>query len=239
MEIIPAIDLRAGRCVRLVQGDYGKETVFSDDPVEMARHWEEQGAPRLHVVDLDGAREGQPRNLSVVADICAAVAIPVQLGGGIRDELIASRALDLGVQRVIIGTAALDRAVARRLAASLGESLVAGIDARDGMLAVRGWLEATRRKATDLARDLVALGFRWIVYTDIASDGMLKGANVPAMREMIAAVPEARVIASGGVTTVEDVRKLKEAGAAGAIIGMALYTGRLSLQDALEAAASG
>jgi phosphoribosylformimino-5-aminoimidazole carboxamide ribotide isomerase len=239
MEIIPAIDLRAGRCVRLVQGDYGKETVFSDDPVEMARHWEEQGAPRLHVVDLDGAREGQPRNLSVVADICAAVAIPVQLGGGIRDELTASRALDLGVQRVIIGTAALDRAVARRLAASLGESLVAGIDARDGMVAVRGWIEATRRKATDMARDLVALGFRWIVYTDIASDGMLKGANVPAMREMIAAVPEARVIASGGVTTVEDVRRLKKAGAAGVIIGMALYTGRLSLQDALEAAASG
>jgi len=239
MEIIPAIDLRAGQCVRLVQGDYGKETVFSEDPVEMARHWEEQGAPRLHVVDLDGAREGQPRNLSVVADICGAVAIPVQLGGGIRDKLTASRALDMGVQRVIIGTAALDRAVARRLAASLGESLVAGIDARDGMVAVRGWREATQTKAVHLARDLVALGFRWIVYTDIASDGTLKGANLPAMREMIKAVPDARVIASGGVTTVEDVRRLKQAGAAGAIIGMALYTGRLSLQEALEAAASG
>jgi phosphoribosylformimino-5-aminoimidazole carboxamide ribotide isomerase len=239
MEIIPAIDLRAGQCVRLVQGDYRKETVFSDDPVEMARHWEEQGAPRLHIVDLDGAREGQPRNLSVVADICAAIAIPVQLGGGIRDELTARKALDLGVQRVIIGTAALERDVARRLAASLGESLVAGIDARDRMVAVRGWVEATQTKATDLARDLVASGFRWIVYTDIASDGMLKGANVPAMREMINAVPDARVIASGGITTVDDVGRLKEAGAAGAVIGMALYSGRLSLKDALEAAAGG
>jgi phosphoribosylformimino-5-aminoimidazole carboxamide ribotide isomerase len=236
MEIIPAIDFRAGRCVRLVQGDYRKETVFSDDPVEMARHWEEQGAPRLHIVDLDGAREGQPRNLSVVADICAAIAIPVQLGGGIRDELTARKALDLGVQRVIIGTAALDRDVARRLAASLGESLVAGIDARDGMVAVRGWVEATQTKAVDLARALVAVGFRWIVYTDIARDGTLKGANLPAMREMIKAVPEASVIASGGVTTAADVRKLKEAGAAAAIIGMALYTGRLSLNDALKAA---
>jgi phosphoribosylformimino-5-aminoimidazole carboxamide ribotide isomerase len=172
----------------------------------------------------------------VVADICAAVAIPVQLGGGIRDGATASRALDLGVQRVIIGTAALEREVARRLAASLGESVVAGIDARDGLVAIRGWLEATRRKATDLARDLVAVGFRWIVFTDIKSDGTLKGANVAAMREMIRAVPEARVIASGGVTTVDDVRMLKEAGAAGAIIGMALYSGKLTLREASEAA---
>ena len=237
MEIIAAIDLRGGRCVRLAQGDYAKETVFSDDPVEVAQRWEAQGAPRLHVVDLDGAREGRPRSLSVVADICAAVSIPVQLGGGIRDELTASRALDVGVQRVVVGTAALDREVARRLASALGDSLVAGIDARDGMVAVRGWLEQTRTKATDLARDLVALGIRCIVYTDIASDGMLKGANVTAMRAMIEEVPEAQLIASGGVTTVDDIHKLKEAGAAGAIIGMALYSGRLTLKDALEAAA--
>jgi len=234
MEVIPAIDLRGGRCVRLLQGDYDRETVFSDDPVEMARHWEEQGAPRLHVVDLDGAREGQPRNLSVVADICEAVGIPVQLGGGIRDELGARRALDLGVQRVIIGTAALNHAVAQALASELGESLVVGIDAKDGMVAVRGWLEATHTKAVNLARELVGLGVRWIVFTDIESDGMLKGANIAAMQEMIERVPEAHVIASGGVTTVADVRRLKEAGAAGAIIGMALYTGTLSLREALE-----
>jgi len=236
MEIIPAIDLRGGRCVRLVQGDYARETVFSDDPVEVARHWEEEGAPRLHVVDLDGARDGRPANLSAISEICEAVSIPVELGGGIRDELTACRALDLGVQRVIIGTAALDPRKAERLASALGESVVAGVDAKDGLVAVRGWLETTGTKATELARQLVSLGFRWLVYTDIARDGMLRGANVPAMREMVKAVPQARVIASGGVTTVDDVRKLKEAGAAGAIIGMALYSGRLTLKEALEAA---
>jgi len=236
MEIIPAIDLRAGRCVRLVQGDYRRQTVFSDDPVATACHWEQQGAPRLHVVDLDGAREGEPHDLSVVADICGAVAIPVQLGGGIRNELAARKALDIGVQRVILGTAALDRELARGLAAALGDSLVAGIDARDGLVAVRGWLEQTATKATDLARDLVALGIRCIVYTDIASDGMLRGANVPAMRAMVAAVPEAQVIASGGVTTTDDIRNLRDAGAAGAIIGMALYTARLTLKEALQEA---
>ncbi|MFB3880349.1 MAG: 1-(5-phosphoribosyl)-5-[(5-phosphoribosylamino)methylideneamino]imidazole-4-carboxamide isomerase [Armatimonadota bacterium] len=236
MEIIPAIDLRGGRCVRLLQGDYAKETVFSEDPGEMARHWEEEGAPRLHVVDLDGAREGKPANLAVIGEICEAVAIPVQLGGGIRDELTARRALDLGVQRVIIGTAALDPLKAEALAASLGDSVVAGIDAKGGMVAVRGWLEVTHTKATELARRLISAGFRWLVYTDIARDGMLQGANVPAMRAMIEAVPEAHVIASGGITTAEDVRKLKQAGAAGAIIGMALYSRRLTLKEALEAA---
>lgn len=235
MEIIPAIDLRGGRCVRLRQGDYQQETIFSDDPVEMARSWVEQGATKLHVVDLDGAREGKPLNFSVVADICAAVPVPVQLGGGIRDEVAARHALDLGVQRVIIGTGALDRALVGELITELGESLAVGIDARDGMVAVRGWLETTALKAVVLARRLAGLGVKWFVYTDIASDGMLKGANVAAMREMIAAVPEASVIASGGVTTVDDIRALKAAGAAGAIVGTALYTGRLNLKDALRA----
>jgi phosphoribosylformimino-5-aminoimidazole carboxamide ribotide isomerase len=236
MEIIPAIDLRGGRCVRLMQGRYDRETVFSDSPVEMARYWEELGAPRLHVVDLDGARAGKPKNLPVVAEICAAVGIPVELGGGIRDELTARRALDVGVQRVIIGTAALDHKKAEKLASELGESVVAGIDVRGGMVAVRGWLDKTDIKAVDLAREMVALGIRWIVYTDIASDGMLRGADVPAMRKLIAAVPKAKIIASGGVTTVKDVRNLRKAGAAGAIIGMALYSGALTLKDALEAA---
>ncbi len=237
MEIIPAIDLRGGQCVRLTQGQYDKETVFSNDPVETARRWEEQGAPRLHIVDLDGAREGHPQNLSVVADICDVVAIPIELGGGIRDHATASRALDLGVQRVIVGTAVLDLETARHLLTAIGEeSLVAGIDAKDGMVAVRGWLEQTRTKATDLAAELVRLGFHQIVYTDISSDGMLKGANVAAMREMIHVVPKAKVIASGGVTTIEDIWKLRQAGAAGAIVGMALYSGRLTLKDALEAA---
>ncbi len=236
MEIVPAIDIRGGKCVRLLQGDYARETVFADDPAAMAQHWHSQGAPRLHVVDLDGARDGEPRNLDAVAAIVTAVRIPVELGGGIRTRQAARWALAIGVDRVIIGTAALDREVAGSMAAALGSSLAAGIDARDGVVAVRGWLESTEIKAVELARDLVRLGIHTIVYTDIASDGMQQGANVPAMREMVQAVPNASVIASGGISTVEDVRALHGVGCAGAVIGMALYTGKLGLQEAMEAA---
>jgi phosphoribosylformimino-5-aminoimidazole carboxamide ribotide isomerase len=236
MEIIPAIDLRGGKCVRLLQGDYDRQTVFSDDPPAMARHWESLGAPRLHVVDLDGAKEGAPRNLGVVRDICSALAIPVQLGGGIRDVATACQGLDAGVDRVIVGTAALDPDAAAQFVRALGDRVVAGIDARDGLVAVRGWLDTTEIRAIDLARELVALGMRSIVFTDITSDGMLTGANVPAMREMVECVPQVRIIASGGVSSVEDIRALKDAGAAAAIIGMALYTGKLKLEDALKAA---
>jgi phosphoribosylformimino-5-aminoimidazole carboxamide ribotide isomerase len=235
MEIIPAIDLRGGRCVQLVQGRYDRETVFSDDPVATARRWEEQGAPRLHVVDLDGAREGEPKNLAVVGEIARAVSIPVQLGGGIRDEVTARRALGLGVQRVIIGTAALDPAAARTMIDAMGESVAAGIDARDGRVAVRGWLDTTEMRALDLARQLVGLGIRWIIFTDIKRDGMLTGPNVTALREMVQGV-EASIIASGGIATADDIRAVRDAGASGAIIGTALYAGRLTLQDALEAA---
>ena len=237
MEVIPAIDLRGGRCVRLVQGDYERETVFSDDPVATARLWVGQGAPRLHVVDLDGAREGEPRNLSVVKAICKAVDVPVQLGGGIRSTAIAKRALKAGVQRVILGTSALDPAVAEEMAKALGESLIAGIDARDGKVAVRGWLDTTELEAVDLARRLVALGLRWVVFTDIGADGMLAGPNLPALREMVEGV-DASIIASGGISSVDDVRAVRAAGAAGAIIGKALYAGRLTVKDALEAGCS-
>lgn len=235
MEIIPAIDLRGGKCVRLVQGRYDRETVFSDDPVEMARRWEREGARRLHIVDLDGAREGQPRNLAVVEGIARAVEIPVQLGGGIRSEETARQALAAGVQRVIIGTAALERASARRMADALGEALAAGIDARDGRVAVRGWVEMSEVKAVDLAREMAGLGIRWIVFTDIGQDGMLAGPNTSALRELVKA-SRASIIASGGISSAADIRAVKEAGAAGAIIGTALYTGRLSLKEALEAA---
>jgi len=236
MDILPAIDLRGGKCVRLIQGDYDRETVFGNEPAAMARHWESLGAKHLHVVDLEGAKDGEPRQLDTVAAIVRAVSIPVELGGGIRTEAAARHALDLGVSRVIIGTAALNLETASNLAAFLGQHLVAGIDARDGMVAVRGWLETTEISAVALAKELVSLGLTWIVYTDIATDGMLQGANVAAMREMVETVPEAKVIASGGVSSVEDVRTLRDAGCAGAIIGMALYTGKLKLEDALEAA---
>ncbi len=236
MEILPAIDLRGGKCVRLVQGDYAKETVFGDDPAAMAKHWESLGATRLHVVDLEGAKAGESRQLETVAAVVRAVHIPVEVGGGMRTANAAKRVLSLGADRVIMGTAALDREVAATCVHALGEHFVAGIDARGGKVAVRGWVDSTEWRATALARELVALGARWIVYTDIATDGMLQGANVAAMREMVQAVPQAKVIASGGVTTTHDVRALKDAGAAGAIIGMALYTGKLKLEDALRAA---
>jgi phosphoribosylformimino-5-aminoimidazole carboxamide ribotide isomerase len=234
MEILPAIDLRGGKCVRLLQGDYDRETVFSDDPPAMARHWESLGAPRLHVVDLDGAKEGAPRNLDVVRDICSAVSIPVQLGGGMRDVAIARQALDAGVDRVIVGTAALDPDAAGEFVRALGDRVVAGIDARDGFVAVRGWLDTTEIRAIDLAKKLVALGMRWIVFTDIQSDGMLEGTNIPALKEMVESVA-ASVIASGGITTIDDLRAARDAGAAGAIVGRALYTGSLDLKEALDA----
>jgi len=235
VEILPAIDLRGGKCVRLIRGDYDRETVFSDDPPAMARHWESLGATRLHVVDLDGAKEGAPRNLDVVRDICAAVSIPVQLGGGMRDVAIARQALEAEVDRVIVGTAALDPDAAAEFVRALGDRAVAGIDARDGFVAVRGWLDTTEIRAIDLAKKVVALGFRWIVFTDIQSDGMLEGTNISALKEMVESV-DASVIAAGGITTIDDLRAARDAGAAGAIVGRALYTGKLKLEDALKAA---
>jgi phosphoribosylformimino-5-aminoimidazole carboxamide ribotide isomerase len=234
MEIIPAIDIRGGKCVRLIQGDYAREMVFGDDPVAMAKHWEECGATRLHVVDLDGAREGEPRNLEVVERIAGAVRMPVELGGGIRTEEMARRALAAGVDRVIVGTAALDKAAALRFAEALGDARVVGIDARDGRVAVRGWLDTSDIRAVDLGREMAALGVKWIVFTDIGSDGMLQGPNLCALQEMVSGV-DADIIASGGVSSLDDIKAVRDAGAAGAIIGMALYSGRISLQDAMEA----
>jgi len=234
MEIIPAIDLRGGRCVRLLQGDYNRETVFSDDPPAMAKHWESLGACRLHVIDLDGAREGAPRNLEVVRSICGAVSIPVQLGGGMRDVEMARTALDAGVDRIIVGTAALDPEAARNFIDEIGQKIVAGIDARDGLVAVDGWLDTTEIGALNLARKLVGIGYQTVVFTDIATDGMLKGPNIPALKEMVEAVP-ASVIASGGISTIDDLRAVRSAGATGAIVGRAIYTGDLNLQKAIEA----
>ncbi len=234
MEIIPAIDIRGGKCVRLIQGDYAREMVFGDDPVAMAKHWDEHGATRLHVVDLDGAREGEPRNLEVVERIAGAVRMPVELGGGIRTEEMARRALAAGVDRVIVGTAALDKAAALRFAEALGDALVVGIDARDGRVAVRGWLETSDIRAVDLGREMAALGVKWIVFTDIGSDGMLQGPNLCALQEMVSGV-DADIIASGGVSSLDDIKAVRDAGAAAAIIGRALYEGRLNLEEAMEA----
>ncbi len=236
MQIWPAIDLRGGKCVRLVQGDYRRELVFGEDPPAMAKTLVEQGAECLHLVDLDGARDGQPANLDSIRAILAAVDVPCELGGGIRDEATIVRLLELGLSRLVIGTKALRepdwfRVVARRFPGKL----VLGIDARDGRVATDGWLETSSMPAVDLARQFDDERLAAIIYTDITKDGMLEGPNVAAMREMQQST-RLPVIASGGVTTADDVARLAAAGLAGCIIGRALYEGKLTLAEALHAA---
>lgn len=236
MQIWPAIDLRGGKCVRLRQGDFAQETVFGDDPAAMARHWVEQGAMCLHLVDLDGARDGYPANLESIRAILAAVDVPCELGGGIRTAEAVAELLSLGLDRLVLGTRALSEPDwFRQLCRQFPGKLVLGIDARDGKVATDGWLSTSQVSAIELARQFDGEPLAALVYTDIAQDGMLAGPNFAAMAEMQAAVPVG-VVASGGVTTAEDVRELARRGLAGAIVGRALYEGRLSLAEALAAA---
>jgi phosphoribosylformimino-5-aminoimidazole carboxamide ribotide isomerase len=236
-EILPAIDLRGGRCVRLLQGDYARETIFSDDPAAMARRWAAAGARRLHIVDLDGARTGRPENLAVVRAIAAAVPLPVQLGGGIRDRHAVLAALESGVERVILGTALVngDPAATNALLQEFGERIVVGVDAREGRVAIQGWTESTDRDAVELARELQARSARRLVYTDITSDGTMTGPNLDGVRRMVEAL-SIPVIAAGGVSSADDVRRLAELeplGLEGVIIGKALYTGDVRLEELL------
>lgn len=230
------MDLRGGRCVRLQQGDYQRETVFGDDPAAMARHWVAQGAECLHLVDLDGARGGKLVNLASIQAVVQAVSVPCQLGGGVRDEASLQRVLELGLSRVVIGTLAVRQPERfQAMAASYPGRLVLGIDAREGKVATAGWREAEAIDAIELARRCQELPLAAIVYTDIDRDGMLAGPNVPAMQAMKRA-SRLPVIASGGVRSVDDVRRLAAAGLDGCIVGRALYEGRLALPDALQAA---
>jgi phosphoribosylformimino-5-aminoimidazole carboxamide ribotide isomerase len=235
MQIWPAIDLRGGKCVRLRQGDYARETVYGDDPAEMACKFVADGAQFLHLVDLDGAKDGASANLNAVQAILAAVNIPCELGGGIRDEGAIEQLLALGLARLVVGTRALKepdwfRAVAKQFPGKLA----LGIDAKSGRVATDGWLETSDVAAVALARDLSAVPLAAIIYTDISRDGMLQGPNLAAMAEMKAAVSVA-VIASGGVTTAKDVADLARIGMDGCIIGRALYEGTITLQEALAA----
>ena len=235
MEVIPAIDLRDGCCVRLTQGDYARETVFSDDPVEMARRWAGEGATRIHVVDLDGARDGRPINDDVVRRIIDAVEPPVQVAGGVRTLDAVQAWLDTGADRVILGTAAVrDPEMAAEASRRHGGRIVVSIDAREGVVAVEGWREETELQAESFLQTLAALGVPRFVYTDINHDAMLDSPNYEMIETMVGAT-ERPVIAAGGVAKVEHLTRLSELGVEGAIVGLALYDGRMDLGEAIAA----
>jgi len=241
MEIIPAIDLRAGKVVRLVQGDPARETRYGDDPPAIAAEWERQGARRLHVVDLDGALGGSPANLAALGAILRRIRIPVEVGGGLRSLDAVRAILDLGAAVAVLGTAGIrDPRFLEATCAAFPARVALGLDARGGMLAVAGWKEATSVRATDVARRASDLPLHAIIYTDIQRDGMLEGPNLAELAAL-AAVTRIPVIASGGISSTEDVRALQALepkGVTGAIIGKALYDGRLTLEAALAAGRS-
>jgi phosphoribosylformimino-5-aminoimidazole carboxamide ribotide isomerase len=239
MLILPAIDLRGGKCVRLRQGDYRQETVFGDDPVAMARRWVSEGARALHLVDLDGAKEGKPVNGPVIRRIVESIDVPCQVGGGLRTEGAIESTLEIGVARVVLGTRALqDPAWVRQMAQTYPNRIVVGLDAREGKVATHGWLETSEASALDMAREFANWPLYAIVYTDIARDGMLEGPNVEGLAALAEAVP-LPVIASGGVTTLDNVRELMARRVFGCIIGRALYEGKIDLSAVLELVSSG
>ena len=236
MQVIPAIDLRGGRCVRLRQGDYDQETVFGDDPAAMAAHWESGGAGRIHLVDLDGAKAGRPVNVDAVRAILARVKVPCQLGGGVRDEATIATWLDAGLERVIVGTQALkDPSWFRAMAGKYPGKLVLGLDAKDGRVATEGWLDVSSVDAATLADGFDDLPLAAVVYTDIACDGMLAGPNLAAT-EALARRLKTPVIASGGVGSLDDLARLSELPVAACIVGRALYDRHFSLTEARERA---
>jgi phosphoribosylformimino-5-aminoimidazole carboxamide ribotide isomerase len=242
MDVIPAIDLLEGRCVRLYQGDYGRSQVFNENPADVARLWVEQGASWLHIVDLDGAKTGKLVNLQAIEAITQAVPVRIQVGGGLRDHSSISQLLNLGVQRVILGTIAVEQPqLVAELCQEFPEQIVVGIDARNGRVATRGWLETTEVLATKLAQQMQELGAAAIIYTDIHRDGTLQGPNLDALRELAAEllIP---VIASGGVSSITDLLSLlslEPIGVTGVIVGRALYTDDISLKQALQAIGQG
>lgn len=242
MDVIPAIDLLNGACVRLYQGDYAQSQVFNERPVEVALHWAEQGATMLHIVDLDGAKTGKVVNHQAIAQIVQTVPVKVQVGGGLRDFSSVEQLLSLGVHRVILGTVAVEQPkLVADLCQAFPAQIVVGIDARNGKVATRGWLETSDVLATDLAQQMQQLGAATIIYTDIHRDGTLQGPNIAALRELAAAI-SIPIIASGGVSSVADLLSLltlASQGVTGAIVGRALYTGDISLKQAIQAVGQG
>lgn len=237
MIIFPAIDIKDKKCVRLSQGKMDRETIYFEDPVDVAVKWAEGGAEVIHLVDLNGAVEGGAVNFDVIKRIISAVDVPVQIGGGIRDEPTAERYLALdGVKRIIIGTAAHDNpALVENLTKRYPGRVAVGIDAKDGLVAIKGWVEVTKKKASELAKSLEGQGVACIIYTDISRDGMLMGPNVAATKELAESI-KIPVVASGGITTIKDIEAYRAVPLEGIIIGKALYAGKFELADAIKAA---
>lgn len=242
MDVIPAIDLLEGRCVRLYQGDYSLSQVFNDNPVEVAQQWVEQGATKLHVVDLDGAKAGKLVNQAAIEAIAKAVSVPIQVGGGLRTQSSVQQVLNLGVQRAILGTSAVKQPqLVQQLCQEFPGQIIIGIDARNGLVATDGWLETSEVLATQLAVQMQELGAAAIIYTDIHRDGTLSGPNLEALRSLADTV-SIPIIASGGVSSVTDLLSLlalESRGVTGVIVGRALYTGDISLREALRAIGPG
>lgn len=237
MILLPAIDLIGGQCVRLYQGDYARMTTYASDPVEVARRWQEAGASWLHVVDLDGAKDGYPVNSASIGRLCRETNLRVEVGGGLRSLEHIATLLNMGVARVILGTAALeDRELLTEALQRWDTRIVVGLDAREGLVAIRGWRETSQVNALELARELSASGARRFIYTDIARDGAMQGPNLAAMRAMRDALRDAgsALIASGGVSSLDDLQQLAALEIEGAIIGKALYTGALDLAEAIR-----
>src|SRR3990170_58443 len=237
MLIIPAIDIKQGRCVRLCRGVMSEETEYSKDPSGVAERWANEGAEIIHIVDLDAAIEGTPNNLLVIEKIASSTAVPLQIGGGIRNEKTAERYLGIkGVRRVIIGTLALSEPkTVESLARRYPGRIAVGIDAKDGFAAIKGWVEVTKTLAMDLAKKFEGMGVAAIIYTDISRDGMLTGPNVEATKKLIDTI-KIPVIASGGVSKIDDITALKKIKAAGVIVGKALYSGAIDLRESIRAA---
>ena len=236
MEVIPAIDIRAGRCVRLIQGDYSKETIFADNPMEMAIKWESEGAEYLHIIDLDGAKEGSAVNMEVISKICADSAARIQVGGGIRDYETAARYMDVGVSRVIMGTSAVDRTdELERILKSIGaESLVVSVDAREGIVALDGWTRESRMTVETVVKNIEALGVKRCMYTDILKDGTLSEPNYAGIENVVSST-NMKIMAAGGIAALSQLKRMSIVGVEATIVGRALYTGDIRLRQAIDA----
>ncbi len=236
MRIYPAIDIKDGKCVRLLRGSFDDVTVYGDDPAEMAKRWESEGGEYIHVVDLDGAVKGHGVNAEAIRRICESVSVPVQTGGGIRTMEDIEAKLSCGISRVIIGTKAVsDPEFIKNAVAKYGDKIAVGIDAKDGKVAIEGWEKTTEFGAVEFAKKMAELGVKTIIYTDIATDGTLAGPNVEAMKEMASNI-DIDVIASGGIGNMDHIMSLAGTGVEGVIVGRALYTGGVELAAAVEAA---